>query len=158
MYQTHHIVRLTCMQFYMSPYFSTTKTIPICLWFYSFNTFISLPSPPPSISGEVWSLCLRIHTSLPIFLSLQLWPLPGGVIGIYLAMQTFFTAVVISPLGHQISLLPTPPRSWQPPLSSLGVWLFLDSTYSWDHTVFMSLSIKPSRSTHAIANVCLSHG
>ena len=56
------------------------------------------------------------------------------------------------------------PYLWQPPMCSLYLcaWfgffvLFLDSTYKWDHMVFVfiwliSLSIMPSRLVHVVAN------
>ena len=57
---------------------------------------------------------------------------------------------------------PSPPCPWQPPVYSLylwtcSFWCFLDSTYKWDHIVFVllcltSLSIMPSRSIHVVAN------
>ena len=63
-----------------------------------------------------------------------------------------------------------PSHLWQPSVCSLYLWLcfcfvtfahlfyFLDSTYKWNHTVFIflcmtySFSITPSRSIHVIAN------
>ena len=61
---------------------------------------------------------------------------------------------------------PQPPPFWQPPICSLYLWIyfhivssfcFLDSTYKWDHAVFLflwliSLSIIPSKSMHVVTN------
>lgn len=100
----HHIALLKCRQFYMLLYFSTTKIIPVRHWFYSFNTFITLPSPPSSILGKFRSVYLRIHANLSLVLSLQVWSLPAGVIGIYLGMQTFFPEVVILPFSTTLRI------------------------------------------------------
>ena len=62
---------------------------------------------------------------------------------------------------------PNPPYNWQPSKCSIyefvSVWFvsiaFLDSTYKWNHMVFLSfsvwpisLSIMPSRSVHVVVN------